>query len=161
MTPLIAAFLTASQPAPPPDLDVLGRAAWLFATVELSEWCPAGNVRLDLQSGRYAFTAGAPRRICHQRGLERPITTGRLRPDRLAAIRAAAVRGRTEGFIHPSCRGGPRRNEIVISNGGTPVLVLTNGVGTTSAPDDLNCWSEATSALYALLDHAFRSPIRR
>lgn len=149
--------MAVSQPAPASTVDLLGRSAWLFATVDHSEWCPAGNVWLDLRSGRYAYTAGVAQRICHQPGLERPVRTGRLPRGQLAAIRAAAARARTEGFIHPSCRGGPPRDEIDISNGGTPVLVLTNGTGTRSAPDDLNCWSEATSALCGWLDQAFQS----
>jgi hypothetical protein len=153
-------LLAANQSAPS-NPDGLGHSAWVFATVEHSEWCPAGNVRLDLQTGRYAFTAGAPHSICHGAGLERPVTTGRLAADRLAAIRAAAARARTEGFVHPSCRGGPRRDEIVVNNAGRPILVLTNGAGTASAPEMWSCWSTAASALYALLDDTFRSVQRR
>ena len=130
MLSLIAALLAASQPAPRSNSEGLGRTAWVFATLEHSEWCPAGNVRLDLQTGRFAFTSGAPRRICQQPGLERPVAMGRLGAARLAAIRAAAARARAEGFVHPSCRGGPRRDDIVVSNTATPILVLTIGAGT-------------------------------
>ena len=158
MTPLIAALLAASQPSPPANVAALGRTAWLFATVQHSEWCPAGNVRLDLQTGRYAFTARAPRRVCQQAGFERPVAAGRLAPGRLAAIRAAAARVLTEGFVHPECANGGRRREIVVDNGGIPVLVLTNGAGTAAAPDDLGCWSDAANALHASLDDAFPSP---
>jgi hypothetical protein len=117
-------------------------------------------VRIDLQTGTYALTDRAPQGICHQVGLERPVTTGRLAGARLAAIRAAAARVLTEGFAHPSCRGGPRRDEIVVSNAGTPVLVLTNGAGTAAAPDDLTCWSAAASAFYASIEEALR-PVPR
>jgi hypothetical protein len=163
MLSLIAAFWAATQPAPPPPPNVgaLGRSAWVFATVEHSEWCPAGNVRLDLRTGNYAFTAGAPRRICQQAGLERPVATGRLEAHRLAALRAAAARVLTEGFVDPACRDGGRPHTIVVDNGGTPVLLLTNGAGTAAAPDNLSCWSEAANALHASLEETFSPPHRR
>ena len=165
MLSLIAALWIAAQPAPPPppppNVAALGRTAWVFATVGHSEWCPAGNVRIDLQTGTYALTARAPQGVCHRVGLERPVTTGRLDAARLAPVRAAAARVLTEGFVHPSCRGGPRRDEIVVSNAGTPVLVLTNGAGTAAAPDDLSCWSAAASAFYASIEEALGPPARR
>jgi hypothetical protein len=161
MLSLIAAVLAATQPSPPPNVAALGRTAWVFATVAHSEWCPAGNVRLELQTGRYDYTARAPQRICHDVGLERPVTTGSLGADRLAAVRAAAARVLIEGFVHPGCRHGGRRDVIVVSNAGTPVLVLTNGAGTAAAPDDLTCWSDAASALHASLEEALRPAHRR
>ena len=157
MFPLLVSLLLAAQPAPAAEAAASGRTQWLFATVGQSEWCPAGNVRLDLRTGRYAFTARAPRRTCHAPGLERPIVTGRLTGARLAAIRAAAAPIWREGLDDPACRDGRRPQRIVVSNGGTQVLVMTDGRGTLSAPDDLSCWSAAAYDLHARLDEAFRS----
>jgi hypothetical protein len=82
---------------------------------------------------------------------------GTLRAERLEAVRAAYLRVLTEGLVKPVCRDGGRPEEIVISNGGTPVLVLTTGSETKSAPDSLTCWSEAASALSNALDRIFQS----
>jgi hypothetical protein len=157
MLAFLAALLVAGQPAAPSSAAALGRTAWIFSTVGHSEWCPAGNVKLDLGTGRYAFTATAPRRTCNDAGLERPIRTGTLEPERLAAVRAAYLRARSDGLTNPACRDGGRPKDIVIDNGGTPVLVLTSGAETGSAPDDLSCWSEAAGALHDVLDDLFSS----
>lgn len=161
MLSLAAALLAASQPAPSSATVALGRTAWVFSTVGHSEFCPPGHVRLDLTTGRYALTARAPRRVCNEARLERPVSMGRLGAGRLAAVRAAYLRILTEGFMSRACRNGERREEIVVNNGGTPILVLATGAETGSAPDDLGCWSDAASALHHVLDDAFRSAQRR
>lgn len=158
MLSLLAALFAASQPAPSPAAPTLGRTAWILSTVDQSEWCPAGNVRLELATGRYAHTAGARRPACVDRRLERPALTGRLNAARLATVRAAALRVLTEGSTKPACRDGGRPQEIVISNGGLHILVLTTGAYSQSAPDDLSCWSDAAWALHSLLDETFRTP---
>lgn len=157
MISILAALLAAGQPAPSAGAPGLGRTAWLVATVGQSEFCSPGNVRLDLRTGRYQFTARASRRTCNEAGLERPVRIGTLGVAPLRAVRAAYLRVLREGFVNPACRNGGRPDEIVVSNGGTPVLVLTNGAGTGSAPDDLTCWSDAATALHDALDDAFPS----
>jgi hypothetical protein len=73
----------------------------------------------------------------------------------LGRLRAAFLRVMTEGFEDPACREGRKPEHIIISNGGTPILVMTTGSGSGSAPDDLGCWSEAATALHGALDDAF------
>ena len=80
---------------------------------------------------------------------------GRLAAEKLAAIRTAFLRATSEGFESAACREGKKLDEIVISNGGTPILVATSGIGSLSAPDDLTCWSKAATDLQHLLDDAF------
>jgi hypothetical protein len=129
--------------------------AWIVATIAHSEWCPAGNVRLDLRSGRYALTARAPHRTCGDPGLERPVVAGRLDPPRLETIRRAYERVLAEGLESPDCRNGRQPDRIVVSNGGTPILVVVSGAMQGSAPDSLTCWSDAANDLHALLDDSF------
>ena len=117
-------------------------------------------MRLDLRTGHYLFTARAPRRICSNAALERPTVSGTLRAERLAAVRTAYLRALSEGLKNPACRNGGLPQEIVISNGGTPILVLANGFRTASAPDELSCWSAAAAALHGELDHIFDSDER-
>ena len=157
MISLLAAFLAAGQPAPPPGTVALGHTAWIFSTVGHSEWCPPGNVRLDLRTGHYAFTDRAPRQTCNEARLERSVSMGTLGAERLAAVRVAYLRVLAEGFTNPVCREGGRPDTIIVSNGGTPILVLATGADTVSAPDALTCWSEAASALHDLLDDSFGS----
>src|SRR3954470_18410825 len=95
--PILAILLSAAQPLPAPPLG-LGRTAWLFATIGHSEWCPPGNVRLDLVTGLYAVTGRAAQQVCHRRGLERPVVTARLGGARLDALRAAYRRAVAEGL---------------------------------------------------------------
>ena len=62
-----------------------------------------------------------------------------------------------EGFKSPACENGNHPEDITVSNGGTPTLVLTTGFATGSALDDLSCWSDAATALHDLLDETFES----
>lgn len=155
MLALLATLIAAAHPPDPAPAVRLGRTAWIFATVGHSEFCPAGNLILDLKTGRYTLTPRASRRTCQQAGLERPVVRGRLAGARLAGVRTAYLRSLSEGLESELCREGGRPENITISNGGTPVLVATNGSGSGSAPDDLSCWSEAATALHDALDEAF------
>jgi hypothetical protein len=133
----------------------------VFATIAHSEFCGAGNVRLDLRTGRYVMTPRVSQRICHKPGLERPVMTGRLGGKPLAAIRAAYRAILDNGFVSPYCQAGKHPDEIVISNGGTPTLVVATGAATGTAPDDLTCWSDSASALERALDEAFAFALQR
>lgn len=147
---LSALFLAAYQPPANPR-----QTAWVFATVGQSEWCPAGNVMLDLRTGRYDFTARASRDICNDPKLERPVTHGALSVEKLASVRLAYQRVLSEGLESQACRDHKRPDYIVIDNGGVRVLVVTSGYASSPAPDDLTCWSDAATALKDLLDRTF------
>jgi hypothetical protein len=155
MLPLLMALGAIGQPALAESTASLGQTAWVFSTVEQSEWCPAGNVRLDLRTGQFAFTARASRQLCQQVGLERPIRIGTLDTQGLTPIRAAYLRVVSEGLVNPDCRDGRRPEELIVSNGGMRVLVVTTGAATASPPDELGCWSEAARALQDALDDTF------
>ncbi|MEA3061675.1 MAG: hypothetical protein QOJ94_1456 [Sphingomonadales bacterium] len=162
MLPVLAALLAAAQPPQRAQLEsALGRTAWVFATIGHSEWCPAGNVRLDLVSGRYELTGRASRRVCGQRRLERPVVAAQLGGARLDVLRAAYRRVLAEGLESPECREGKHPDMIVISNGGTPILVVATGALTMAARDDLTCWSGAANALHGALDEAFSAAHQR
>ncbi len=151
---LVLALLAASQPAP--SAATPSEPAWLVATIHHSEWCPAGNVRLDLRTGQFALTPGAQRRVCQDESLERPVVMGRLDREQLGQVRAAFRRIDAEGWKQAVCRDGGQPENIVVSNGGTPLLVLTSGAGTGWAPEDLGCWSDAANSLHDLLEEVFR-----
>jgi hypothetical protein len=154
MVPLLFSILVAiNQPSEPPRL---GKTAQILSTVEHSEWCPAGRVALDVRTGRFDFTARASRRICNETNLERPVRKGKLSPGDLDAVRAAYLKALTEGLESTVCRNGARPQEIWITNGGVPILVLASGAWTVSAPDDLTCWSQSARELQDLLDRLFR-----
>ena len=154
---LIAAMLMTGAPASAQTAEgpAVGRTAWLFSTVGHSEWCPAGNVTVDLRTGRYSLTKRAARRVCGQPMLERPVTKGTLDGRRLTSVRAAYMRVLTDGLESEVCREGRRPDTIVISNGGTPTLLLVTGAFTATAPDNLACWSDAANTLHDVLDHIF------
>jgi hypothetical protein len=151
MVPLLAALIATFEPTVAP----LGGTAWIFATVGHSEFCPAGNVTVDVRTGRYTLTARAARRVCNDVRLERPARQGTLSPQKLAAVRTAYQRVLSEGLESQVCQEGGRPQDLVISNGSTPILVLTNGRASHSAPGDVGCWSEATTALHDALDRVF------
>jgi hypothetical protein len=155
MLAFLAALAAAAQPASAPPAPTIGRTAWVFSTISNGEWCPAGNVRLDLRTGRYELTQGARRPVCNDRNLERPVTTGTLPGPSLADIRTAYLRALGDGLVEPACRDGTGPTRIVV--GGKMILVLASGSQTISPPDDLSCWSEAASFLQNLLDHQFRA----
>jgi hypothetical protein len=159
---LLATLLAAapqSQPSAEPA-DIRG-TAWVFSTIAQSEWCPAGNVMLDLRTGGYTLTPRAPRSVCHRAGLDRPSTRGRLQGRSLEAVRVPYLQAMRDGLANPDCQPGKKPSKFVISNGGTPVMVLTTGQGTFSAPDELSCWSDAADALHRALDGAFPSARQR
>lgn len=149
---IAAALATTTPPAPA----LVGKTAWLVASFRQSEWCPAGNVRLDLRTGAYALTNPARRPACADPKLERPARTGTLDPTKLGTVRAAFVQTLGDRLADSACRSG-RRDKLVISNGGPQILVVANGAEAWSAPDDLSCWSEPANKLHRLLSEIFQS----
>lgn len=154
---LASAALAMIQPASLADRSAVGRTAWLFSTVGQSEWCPPGHVTLDLRTGSYSFVARAARTVCNDYQLERPIAKGRLKGKKLQAVRAAYVRALNERLVSQACYYDKRPDRVIVSNGGTPTLVLVNGAFARSAPDDLSCWSNSAENLHEILDELFPS----
>jgi len=142
----------AGAPARDPDSS---RSASVFATVGHSEWCPPGNVRLNLGTGRYTVTAPRTWRTCTRPAFRRRVGTGVLAGDDLAAVRAAYGNAVAEGLEYPACRNGGRPDRIVISNGGTTILRLSSRGRTTSPPGNASCWSDAAWRLHRLLEDLF------
>jgi hypothetical protein len=155
MLKLIAALMIAGQPMADQDLFAPGRTAAIFSTIGQSEWCPAGNVALDLVSGNYALTARVGRRACNDPELQRSVLKGQLEGEPLTAIRRAYRRAQTERLN--ACRNGAPPPQIIVDNGGRRVLVLNSGAATTAAPDELSCWTDAAHALHRALNEPFRS----
>ena len=142
----------------PTSIDDETRTAVIFGTIGQSEWCPAGNVRVDLETGRYVLTARASRDVCQNADLERPTAEGTLNAAKVRTLRRAFQRATLGGL--DGCRGGQRlrQDEIVISNGGLHVLVVTDGHHTGAAPTDLSCWTDAAWVLHRILDDTFPTP---
>ena len=155
MLVVLAGLLIAAQQPTTRSEKALG-TAWIFSTVAHSAWCPAGNVRLDLRTGHYVLTYRLSRRVCGEPGQERAVRNGRLGGEPLLALRSGFRRIEKEGFVHPNCRDGKPLDVITVSNGGTPILVLSDGAATAAAPDNLTCWSDAAKSLHDLLDETFR-----
>ncbi len=159
MLTLFTALMLVGQPPVLQGMLIAAQPATVFATVGHSEWCPAGNVGLDLSTGEHAFTATAPRQSCNDRDLKRPVLKLRLEGARLASVQQAYRRAQIEGL--DACRDGKRPQKIVVSNGGTPILVLTSGAESKAAPDSYSCWSEAALQLHRALDDTVRSSHQR
>lgn len=153
MHPVLIAFMVLVQAAAQPI--ALDQTAWVFSTIGQSEFCNPGHVRVDLRTGRYTLTVRAPRRICGNPDIDRPVRSGRLSDESLARVRATYQQVVAEGLDTPVCREGGKPQDIVISNGGTPILIVATGRAVGSAPDDLGCWSKAATALHDALDEAF------
>jgi hypothetical protein len=130
------------------------RSGTLIADVQLSEWTPPGQVALDLATGNYQLTPARPRRAV--RGTPPPASRrSTLGAAQLAEIRAAADAALAEGLDR--CADGRMPPEVIVSNAGTPRLVLTRGSGISSAPDDLGCWTGSAQRLHQLLERNFDS----
>lgn len=110
---------------------------------------------IDLRTGRYSFTPRAPRIVCNEPGLERPIKKGKLTAQYLRSVRTAYLRVLSEGLRKKVCGVPGRPGWLFVNNGGTPILVLGTGSFSGAAPDDFSCWSEAATALHEALDEAF------
>jgi len=154
MLAILAAFIAAGQLASPSTAIPLDRIR-IIATIGHSEGCPSGNVILDLPIGSYVLTPRAARSFCKDMKLNKRVISGTLRRERIAAMQSASQRVLSEGLQKPACRERGRPENIIVSNGGTPILVITDGITTTSAPDDFTCWSEAANSFYEVLDEAF------
>jgi hypothetical protein len=155
MLSFLAALLAAIQPTPAATPDAFGQPAWIFATIHHSEWCPSGNVRLDLRTAQFALTAGAARRVCNNIRLERPVVTGTLEKEQLNRVLAGFQRVQAEGVEKSVCRNGGRPDEVIVSNGGTPLIVLATGAETGWSPSDLTCWTDAAHSLHNVLEDIF------
>jgi hypothetical protein len=152
---IVAWLAAAAVAAGAPALADPGRSASLFGTVGHSEWCPPGTVRVDLGTGRYRVRAPRTWRVCTRPPFRSRIRTGLLAADDLAAVRAAYRDAESAGLANPACRNGGRPETIVISNGGTPTLRLTDRARTVSPPNDPACWSDAAWRLHRLLEDLF------
>ena len=97
--------------------------------------------------------ADAARAVCSDPALVRPVLRGKLEATRLSAIRDAWPPVQKGGLN--ICRRGESGG--VISNAGTPIMVLTSGVRTIAAPQEYGCWSKAGSALYRAIDDSFET----
>lgn len=157
MLALIAALLSVgpADAYPVPKSVDQRRTAWIFSTIQHSEFCHAGNVRIDLRTGHYVLTPLAPRKRCNEPELERPVLLGSLSAWRLAKLRGAYTRVLDEGVISPDCQDGKEPEMIIVSNGGTPLMVVATGAFTVAPPEYLSCWSKAAKALHEALDEAF------
>jgi hypothetical protein len=152
---LLVVTLSACAGAASPGVREHPATAVVFGTVGQSEWCPAGSVRVDLRTGGYALTAKAPREVCQDPDLERPVVEGTLDAARLRALQRAFQRTISDGL--DACRGGRRPDDIIVSNGGLHILLVTDGRATDAAPGDLSCWTEAAWAMHNLLAATFPS----
>jgi hypothetical protein len=152
---LVAWLAAAAVAAGASGLAHPGHSASVFATVGHSEWCPPGSVRVDLGTGRYTVTAPRTWQVCTRPPFRSRIRRGRLGPDDLAAVWAAYRDAESAGLANPVCRNGARPENIVISNGGTPTLRLTDRGRTVSPPNDSSCWSEAAWRFHRLLEDLF------
>lgn len=156
MLHLLSVLVAAGLSLGPSPMSDGGPTATVFSTVGQSEFCPPGNVQADLTSGTYAYTAKASRGVCQNVGLERPIRRGRLQGARLLALQEAYRRAQTEGLDR--CRNGGTPGELLFSNGGIRVLLVTDGRQTQVAPDALGCWSDAALELHDVLERTFERP---
>jgi hypothetical protein len=84
-----------------------------------------------------------------------PFSMGNLNRKNFSPFRRNTGKLLAEGLKRKICRDGGQPDEIVIANGGVPILVMATGGRTASAPDDLVCWSQAAEALETALDEAF------
>lgn len=156
---IVTVLMLLTQPAVAPADFAAGRTATIFATIDRSEWCPAGNVRIDLVTGRFTLTSGASRDVCNDTGLQRPVRNGQLDEAPLAKLRTAYAAAQKQGLSQ--CDGGKKPDRIIVSNGGPAILVLTNGARTIAAPDQLGCWTDAAIDLGWLLERMLGSGARR
>jgi len=146
--------MAASAASPTRASERAPNTASVFATVGHSEWCPPGTVQLDLMTRRYTVTAPRTWRNCRRPAFSCRVRTGVLTETEIMPIRVTYDMG-ILGLEHPVCQIGRRPEQIIISNGGTPILRLTDRGRTTSAPNDQTCWSGAASRLRCLLDDLF------
>lgn len=154
--PFLAIFLIATSG----DQGWGDRTAFVYATIQHSEWCPAGNVQLNLRTGEFILTERADRVNCHDLSIERQSRKGMLNQNDLQTFRDAFDLVRSEGLETSICRAGGKPDDIIVSNGGLPTLVVTTGAKTEHAPDRLECWSEAAKSLRVLLETTF-DPYRK
>lgn len=154
----LAFLMLLTPPAVEPADFSAHRTATIFATIDRSEWCPAGNVRVDLVTGRFALTSGAPRDICHMENLQRPVQDGQLDDAERTMLRTAYTRAQKQGLS--LCGGGKPPERIVVSNGGPALLLLTDGARTTAAPENLGCWTEGATELERTLNQLLGSRAR-
>lgn len=123
-------------------------SAALFALFDKNEWCPGGSVYLDLKTGSFMLYPRVVRRACDDPDAYGPVQQGMLAGDELRLLRSAYLQARQAGLRREDC-------ELVLSNGGPELLVITGPVFAARTPDDEGCWSEEAIALHDALFKIF------
>ncbi len=120
----------------------------IFALLDKNEWCPGGSVFLDLNSGSYVLHPRLERSACADNSTVAVIEKGRVSGQVLKRVRSE--------FADAS-RLGLRKNEcqIVISNGGPEILVLSSPVFSDITPENEGCWSAEAVILHQTLFDLF------
>ena len=126
----------------------LPRHATVAASVANSEWVRAGEVSLDLRTGRYTLRH-RPSRLAPKAPIR--ITRARLRTRELAPLRAAYLAAHANGLVEPNCTN----SDIIVGNGGTHYLDLTADETTVWVNSLQRCWTEAATNLDRLLEVTF------
>jgi hypothetical protein len=142
---LIAALpLPAAQPA---IAEGQGSGA-VFAVMGRNEWCPGGSVYLDLQTGAFMLYPRLTRSACSDRTAPLPVERGTLPLVELQRVRSAYQEARRIGLSRDKC-------EVVISNGGPQMVVITAPGFSARTPEQDGCWSEGANRLHAVLFEVF------
>jgi hypothetical protein len=142
---LIAALpLPAAQPA---IAEGAGSGA-VFAVMGRNEWCPSGSVYLDLQTGAFMLYPRLTRSACSDRTAPSPVERGTLPLAELRRVRSAYQEARRVGLSREKC-------EVVISNGGPQMVVITAPGFSARTPEQDGCWSEGANRLHAVLFQVF------
>ena len=150
VTLLLAALLVAAAPDTTPRV-----SAMIISTIGQSEWCPAGDVRLELSTGSFVLRALTRSPDCNSQSFERPVTQGVLGASDLERVRVAALKVQADGLVRLECRRGGKPGQVVISNDGPRHLALSTDHGLSWTPEDLSCWTESGLDLHRTLEEVF------
>lgn len=125
----------------PAQLPLTTTSGAVFALLDENEWCPAGSVYVDLQTGEFMLHPRLQRPNCYDASSVAEIEKGKLGSDDLDRLRKAVAKAVASGLRRKPC-------SIIIHNGGPRQLVITLPGYSATTPDDLGCWSKEAGELH-------------
>jgi len=121
-------------------------------TIAHSEWGPYKALRLNMLTGEYELRSFSGKQADRS---PRSTKRGKLSAPALDRLRPAYKGVIRHGIVDAACSRDPQRNELIVGNGGVPLMTLRSSGHLYQAARSFQCWTPEAQALDTALNETF------